>query len=108
MFGLFKKNCSKKALATIQTVSLTLENEIYQTLEHRARLEGVSREEELVRALRRGMADYWLYVLDDSREDFEYISGLIEEYRQDIEKMRDLETQNLRFREILKNAEMEG
>jgi hypothetical protein len=60
----------KKINTSVLAVELIIDAPVYAQLKKRARTEGVSENEELLRALRRGMSDYWLHVAKYERERY--------------------------------------
>jgi len=82
-------------------VEATIEVSLYNKLQQRALEKGASANEVLRESLERGMSDYWLYVMDDYRQDYALISRLFEQYKRDNELLRSLEAQNRHLQQVL-------
>jgi hypothetical protein len=98
----------KKNNTSIPTVDLLIDAPVYEQLKKRAHTEGVSENEELLRALRRGMTDYQLHVAKYERERYQLVEKLFEQAKRDSELLEALMNQNIRFHEILENREKQG
>jgi len=105
MFVFFKR---KKNDASVPTVELIIDAPIYGQLKKRALVEGVSKNEELLRALKRGMSDYWLHVVKYERERYQQVEKLFEQSKRDNELLEAIINQNERFQEILESKEKQG
>lgn len=73
MFRFFNR---KKNNTSIPTVDLLVDAPVYEQLKKRAHAEGVSENEELLCALRRGMTDYQLHVAKYERERYKLVEKL--------------------------------
>ncbi|RJO62152.1 MAG: hypothetical protein C4542_04820 [Dehalococcoidia bacterium] len=93
----------KKGLAAPSEiiVEATIEASLYNKLQQRALEERASTNEVLQESLELGMSDYWLYVMDDYRQDYALISRLFEQYKRDNELLRSLEAQNRHLQQVL-------
>ena len=105
MFQVFKR---KKKNNPEPIVELFIDAPIYEQLKKRALVEGISENEELLRALRRGMSDYWLHVAKYERERYELVEKLFEQSKRDSELLGAIINQNELFREILKDKAKQG
>jgi hypothetical protein len=95
----------KRRDAPVATIELTVDATIYERLKNRALKDGVSENEELLQALRRGMSDYWLHVATYEREQYKLIAKLFEQSKRDNELLESLISQNLRFLDMLEHKE---
>jgi len=102
MFRFFNK---KKNNTSVPTVDLLIDTPVYEQLRNRAHKEGVSENEELLRALRQGMTDYQLHVAKYQREEYCLLEKLFEQSKHDSETLDAIIKQNERFREILEGKE---
>ena len=100
MLRFFKR---KKNDASKLTIDLLIDAPVYKQLKRRALMEGVSENEELLRALRRGMSDYWLHVAKYKRERYQLVEKLFEQSKRDSELLEAIINQNVRFHEILED-----
>ena len=98
----------KKNNTSVPTVDLLIDAPVYEQLKERALIDGVSENEELLRALRRGMSDYWLHVAKYERERYEMVEKLFEQSKRDSELLEAIINQNVRFYEILEDKERES
>jgi len=98
----------KKNNTSIPTVDLIIDAAVYEQLKKRAHTEGISENEELLRALRRGMTDYQLHVAKYERERYQLVEKLFEQAKRDSELLEALMNQNIQFREILENRKKQG
>ena len=98
----------KKNNTSVPTVDLLIDAAVYEQLKKRARTEGISENEELLRALRQGMTDYQLHVAKYERERYQLVEKLFEQAKRDSELLEALMNQNIQFREILGNREKQG
>ena len=105
MFRFFNK---KKDNTSVPPVDLFVDASVYKQLKKRAHMEGVSENEELLRALRRGMTDYQLHVAKYERERYQLVEKLFEQAKRDSKLLEALMNQNMRFHEILENREKQG
>jgi hypothetical protein len=105
MFQVFKrkKNNNPKPI-----VELFIDAPVYRQLKERALIDGVPENEELLRALRRGMSDFWLHMAKHERERYELVEKLFEQSKRDNELLDAIINQNVRFYNILKNKEKES
>jgi hypothetical protein len=102
MFRVFKR---KKNNTSEPIVELVIDTPVYEQLKKHALIEGISENEELLRALRRGMRDYWLHVAKYERERYQLVERLFEQSKRDSELLEAIINQNVRFHEILEDEE---
>lgn len=100
---MFQVSKRKKNNTPELTVELIIDAPVYEQLKKRAHTEGVSENEELLRALRRGMSDYWLHVVKYERERYQSVKKLFSQSKRDNELLEAIINQNERFHEILDN-----
>lgn len=97
MFQIFKRKQNNTPLS----VDIIVDASVYEKLKNRARVENVSENEELLRALKRGMSDYWLHVAKYEGERYHLIEKIFEQARRDNELLEAIINQNTHFHEIL-------
>ena len=95
----------KKNNTSVPTVEIIIDAPVYEQLKKRAHMEGVSQNEELLSALRRGMRDYLLHVAKYQREEYYLVEKLFEQSKHDSETLDAIIKQNDRFHEILEGKE---
>jgi hypothetical protein len=105
MFHLFRR---KKNNTSAPTVDLLIDASVYEQLTKRAYTEGISENDVLLYSLKRGMSDYWLYVVKYERERCQLVEKLFEQSKRDNELLEALINQNMRFHEILEDREKQG
>lgn len=102
MFQVFKKKHNKEPEPVVEIV---MGAPVYEQLRKRAANEGVSESEELLRALRRGMSDYWLHVVKHETERYRSVEKLFNQSKHDNELLEAIINQNVRFHEILNDED---
>jgi hypothetical protein len=98
MFHLFLR---KKIDTSAVTVDLVVDAPIYEELKKRAHTEGISENDVLLYALKRGMSEYWLHVLKYERKRHKLVEKLFEQSKRKNALLEMIIDQNVRFREIL-------
>jgi len=102
MFQLFgiKKNKNPEP-----TFELVIDGPIYKKLTNSAHGEGISENDAMVYALKRGMRDYWLHVIKHESERYQLVKKLCEQSKQDNELLEAIIAMNDRFNKMLKDKE---
>lgn len=80
---------------------VTIDTHTYERLKELACTHGVSEDEELLGALRRGMEDYWLHVVRCERQRYQSLQKIFAQAKRDSELLEALLQQNIRFRQVL-------
>jgi len=102
---MFLFSTRKKNNTSVPTVEIIIDAPVYEQPKKRAHMEGVSENEELLRALRRGMRDYLLNVAKYQREEYFVVEKLFEQSKHDSETLDAIIKQNERFHGILEGKE---
>ncbi len=81
--------------------SAFIDASLFDEIKRCAAAGGVSQADVILAALKRGMEDYWLYVMADYREESKLIDGRFVQYRHDNELLKALDAQNRHFEKLL-------
>jgi len=105
---MFPFSSRKKNNTSVPTVEITIDAPVYEQLKKHAHMEGVSENEELLSALRKGMRDYLLHVAKYQMEEYYLVEKLFEQSKHDSQTLDTIIKQNERFHEILDSEKSEG
>ncbi len=94
-------NRKKRNRQSKPVIEVTIDAATYERLRGLARAHGVSQDEGLLCALRRGMEDYWLHIAQCERQRYRSLQKVFAQAKRDSELLEALIQQNIRFRQVL-------
>jgi len=97
MFGrIFRR---KKCVSV--TVDVFLDRATYDRFRAYVKKNNLDENTALVQVLERGMANYWLQIFKQMRQDYSFLERSFREYSKDNEVLSELEQQNIQLQNLL-------